>query len=144
MNAYDEGYGAGQAEAAAELAECRSHLNMTTSMRELEQRRYIHDLEGWLAEVRERSESLLQERNALREELVLSQRAHNSAARGRMEAEAELEALKGRRCETCTNYTERTVHHNASCREDVEVGWGSEWNPPADFACNRWAERGTE
>jgi len=66
VNAYDEGYGVGQAEAAAELAECRSHLNMTTSMRELEQREYIHQLEGWLAEVRERSASLLEERNELR------------------------------------------------------------------------------
>ena len=46
---------------------------------------YIHQLEGWLAEVRERSTKLLEERNEL---------------------EAELAALKARRCETCRSQEE--------------------------------------
>lgn len=46
---------------------------------------YIHQLEGWLAEVRERSTKLLEERNEL---------------------EAELAALKARRCETCKSQEE--------------------------------------
>lgn len=53
--------------------------------------------------------------------------------------EAELAALKAQRCETCGCYHEYNAHHNATCDEDVEVGYSVDGhNPPPSFACSRW------
>ena len=81
------------------------------------------------------------------------------------QAEAELAALKGRRCEGCRHWTRHTYDEEGLCTSTITYKpdwaedddpprtvealalWGSNgeygFNPPADFACNRWAERGT-
>lgn len=61
---------------------------------------------------------------------------HENELALRLEAEAELAALKGRRCERCHWLGEVDSRNWKHCKK---LG---DWEPP-DFSCNRWAERGT-
>ena len=82
---------------------------------------YIHQLEGWLAQVRERSAKLLAERNELKEELILAHRAHNSAARGRQKAYVDLAAVR----EHITVYKKWLDERAELARSDGDVAeWG--------------------
>lgn len=64
------------------------------------------------------------------------------------QAEAELAALKGRRCTSCEQYREAIGHDKLPnghhyCYLGVKIFTDKRWWLPPDFACNRWAERGT-
>ena len=82
------------------------------------------------------------------------------------ELQTELAALKGRRCEGCRHWTRHTYDEEGLCTSTITYKpdwaedddpprtvealalWGSNgeygFNPPADFACNRWAARAEE
>jgi len=82
------------------------------------------------------------------------------------QAEAEMAAVKGRRCETCEWWESHTYDADGTCRSTFK--YTPEWtddesevrvsefvafyassneyyfNPPPDFACNRWTARAEE
>jgi hypothetical protein len=66
---------------------------------------------------------------------------------GWQQAEAELAALRGRRCETCEEWQGDEWRHDKACpvyflnEMDRLRGRGADDFPPADFSCNRWTAR---
>jgi len=88
----------------------------------------------------------------LRAELAALQTEHNAVAakykQKWQQAEAELAALKGRRCETCASADSTVDPHNPThiygCTNEDSVCFECWLVRDSDFACNRWAARAEE
>jgi DNA repair exonuclease SbcCD ATPase subunit len=98
---------------------------------------YVHNLEGWLAQVRERSAKLLAERNELRRLLAECRMHYALMEKQTQTALAKLAEREGRRCGTCYYENEGVAR---TCDNAVAVfGLGEDYDhPDCYFACIRW------